>query len=117
MATVAGARFVYNVAVEGYLRSSPILEPALSATIKEKEALAKSIAPIDTGAFQGSITGEVVYEGGLIRGRLSSDIAYAPYLEYGTSDTPTFATLRRALGMRGAGGSATLAGQRRRLGL
>lgn len=52
---------------------------------------AKSLAPVDTGAFQDSITLDkglepVVY----------SDIRYAGYLEFGTSDTPTFAVFRRA---------------------
>lgn len=51
-----------------------------------------SIAPVLTGAYQSSIykstDGDDVIVG--------SDIRYAVYLEFGTSDTPVFATLRRA---------------------
>ena len=93
----ARVRFVYNPAIEAYIRTSPLLEPQLAETLRQKEALAKSIAPVNTGAFAASIKGEVLYEGGTIRGRLSADVRYAIYLEFGTSDTPTFATLRTAM--------------------
>ena len=53
---------------------------------------AVSIAPVETGAYQASLykttDGDDVVVG--------SDIRYARYLEFGTSDTPVFATLRRA---------------------
>ena len=61
------------------------------ATPKVEQA-AKSIAPVRSGAFRDSITSEI---SGL-RGVVYSDIRYARYLEFGTSDTPTFATFRRA---------------------
>jgi len=56
------------------------------------EEAARAIAPVRTGAFQDSIQSEVIGT----HGRVWSDIRYAAYLEFGTSDTPTFATLRRA---------------------
>lgn len=63
----------------------------LYATPRIAEA-ARSIAPVLTGAFKASITHEI--QG--LKGIVYSDIRYARYLEFGTSDTPTFATFRRA---------------------
>lgn len=56
------------------------------------EAAAKSIAPVLTGSYQDSIQTRVAGLDGIV----FSDIEYAPFLEFGTSDTPTFATLRQA---------------------
>ena len=53
---------------------------------------AKATAPVLTGAYRDSLATRVVGLDGIVY----SDIEYAPYLEFGTSDTPTFATLRRA---------------------
>jgi hypothetical protein len=54
---------------------------------------AKSIAPVDTGTYRDSIRG--TFDG--VHGQVGSDLRYAVYLEFGTSDTPIFATLRRAV--------------------
>ncbi len=70
----------------------------LAGTIGVKEWLelaleeARSIAPVDTGAYRNSLG--TSQQGP--RGQLEADIRYAIYLEFGTSDTPIFATLRRA---------------------
>jgi hypothetical protein len=92
-------RFVYNPECEVIMRYTPLLEPGLDEIIQSKLELAKAIAPVDTGAYRDSIEADVDFggPGGEIRGVMFSDIRYAPYLEFGTSDTPTFATLRRAL--------------------
>jgi hypothetical protein len=50
-----------------------------------------ALAPVDTGAYQASLAIE-----GDLDPSVYSDIRYATYLEFGTSDTPVFATLRRA---------------------
>ena len=63
----------------------------LFATPRVAEA-ARSIAPVLTGAFRDSIVHEI--HG--LKGIVYSDIRYAKYLEFGTSDTPTFAVFRRA---------------------
>lgn len=64
---------------------------------QELENEAKSIAPVSTGAFQDSLTGEVRMGDDGWEAVLTTDSPYWPYLEFGTSDTPIFATLRRAL--------------------
>jgi len=56
------------------------------------EAEAKATAPVLTGAYRNSLTTRVAGIDGIVY----SDLDYAPFLEFGTSDTPTFATLRRA---------------------
>ena len=96
---VGAMRFVHNPECELTLRYTPMLEPDLKSIIDEKVQIAKAIAPVDTGAFLDSIEGNVDFggPGGEIRGLMWSDIRYAPYLEFGTFDTPTFATFRRAL--------------------
>ena len=64
----------------------------VAVLLPEMEQAARALAPVDTGAYQASI--QTQQEG--VTGQLYSDIEYAQYLEFGTSDTPTFATLRRA---------------------
>ena len=54
--------------------------------------IARDTAPVLTGTYRESIKQRVLG----LEGVVFSDIRYAPYLEFGTSDTPTFATLRRA---------------------
>jgi Bacteriophage protein of unknown function (DUF646). len=53
---------------------------------------AEGLAPVATGAYKESLAAS--QDG--IDGTVYSDIRYAPYLEFGTSDTPVFATLRQA---------------------
>lgn len=64
---------------------------------QELENEAKAIAPVATGAFQDSLRGGVELGDDGWKAVLSTDSPYWPYLEFGTSDTPIFATLRRAL--------------------
>jgi len=86
-----GVTYVPNVAViDAVAAAAGALGVGLAADEMVEEA--KSIAPVDTGAFQASIHAEV--DG--LTAAVGSDIEYAVYLEFGTSDTPTFATLRRA---------------------
>jgi hypothetical protein len=90
--------FVFNPAVIPYLAAGGAgVKDDLEDRGKEVEARAKSLSPVDTVAFRDSITSDTVVENAIVRARVSSDVPYAVYLEFGTSDTPTFATLRRAL--------------------
>jgi len=83
-----------------YVPNLPVIEAAgdfyahlaLEELMPRMEAEARNIAPVDTGAYQASIETEI--QG--TTATLSSSIRYARYLEFGTSDTPTFATLRQA---------------------
>lgn len=57
---------------------------------------AKSIAPRDTGRYRDSIESHVELGAGWTA-IVSAHVPYARYVEFGTVDTPTFATLRKAL--------------------
>lgn len=61
--------------------------------------VAKGLAPVDEGEYRDSIEGHAEIENGFGTGIVSAagdPPEQAIYLEFGTSDTPTFATLRRA---------------------
>lgn len=63
---------------------------------------AQSIAPFLTGDYMRSIKPEVGYDGdGFIMARVNAWDYKAIWLEFGTEDTPTFATLRRGTDMTG----------------
>lgn len=92
-------RFVPNPALPKLLQANPILLPLLK--IKADLALrrARAIAPVDTGTFRDSLQVAVGVDDGVARARLFSDDDEEKViaLEFGTSRTPTFATLRRAI--------------------
>jgi hypothetical protein len=73
-----------------------LVKKAVDIVTKEIEQVAKATAPVDTGAFRNSIKSEVEFDGIIPKGTVYADIRYAVYLEYGTTDTPTFATLQKA---------------------
>lgn len=50
-------------------------------TVSDLEAAAKSNAPVDTGALQNSITGEMT---GALSGQVRATAEYAAYVELGT---------------------------------
>jgi hypothetical protein len=94
-------RFVPNPAGIKALAAAPPMVATMGAKAQEIEERAKSLAPVETGRYRDSIRAEADIEGGTAVGRVSSDVPYAVYIEYGTSDTPVFAPLRRALGSTG----------------
>ena len=63
---------------------------------REAAQYARERAPVATGAYRDSIEADVVEEDDGWKGRVVADVPYAVYLEFGSSDTPAFATLRRA---------------------
>jgi hypothetical protein len=83
-----------------YIPNIPVIEAVaesvgtLAVNIVTDQVLgaAKALAPVATGAYRASLQSD---KNGL-NAAVFSDIRYAMYLEFGTSDTPTFATLRRA---------------------
>lgn len=58
--------------------------------------IAKAQAPVRTGTYRDSISGTVAKAEGGWRGYVTASVYYAIFVEFGTEDTPTFATLRRA---------------------
>lgn len=58
-------------------------------------AAANNIVPVDTGALQESGHVELDIRGPHLIAHVTYSTPYAVYVEFGTSDTPTFAMLRR----------------------
>jgi HK97 gp10 family phage protein len=55
---------------------------------EEVASVARQLSPVDTGTLQASITADA--------DRVYTDVAYAPFVEYGTSDTPAQPFMRPA---------------------
>lgn len=88
--------FVPNPLFERELLASTVLDPPLADTADEIATKARGIAPVDTGTYRDSIQVITGHDGGEPSAAVYSDVEYAPFLEFGTSDTPTFAVFRRA---------------------
>lgn len=85
--------FIPNPGFVPALLAGGEMEAALVTVAKPKLERAQGIAPVDTGEFRASLHLEVA----LGEVAIVTDDPKWIYLEYGTSDTPTFATLRQAL--------------------
>jgi len=57
---------------------------------------AKQRAPVDTGRLRASITAELVEQGKTPKALVSSNVEYAPYVEFGTENRPAQPFLRPA---------------------
>ena len=66
---------------------------------REMEQEAQAIAPVSTGAYRESLRGVAEMGRDGWEAKLTTDSPYWPFLEFGTSDTPMFATLRTTLSM------------------
>lgn len=88
-------RFRYNPAATAELARTLEMVETLRARAEDAAEESRAIAPVDTGEYRDSITAEAGIEGGFARGRVNAGKFTAGWLEFGTSDTPTFAPLRR----------------------
>ena len=57
---------------------------ALGKTVKDIEAAAKTLAPVDTGFLRSSISSDVTVQGSTIRGEVGPTANYGAYVESGT---------------------------------
>jgi hypothetical protein len=94
-------KFRYNPAATAQLASTVAMVATLRAAAEESAESSKAIAPVDTGEYRDSIWAEAGIVRGFAVGRVIAGKFTAGWLEFGTSDTPTFAPLRR--GAEGAG--------------
>lgn len=93
--------FVPNPLGIASITKQPAMGQAMAEVAEDKVPVAKALAPVRTGAYADSIHVEQTIEGGDMAAMLVADVDYAVFVEFGTSDTPTFAPLRRALEMGG----------------
>lgn len=63
---------------------SPAVEASVEAACDLIMTSAKLYCPVDTGNLQDSIKVEVVNTGSTVKGSVSTDVSYAPYVEFGT---------------------------------
>jgi hypothetical protein len=91
------SRFVLNPAGLAELAVSPQLVEPIEKIASEIELKAKGFAPVRTGAYRASISSEVSILGDRIVGKVTADVPYAGFIEFGTEDTPVFQPLRKAL--------------------
>jgi len=95
--------FVPNPAFEAELLRSPEMVHALGTIAEKKAEKARATAPVGSGddphpgQFRDSIGWDAGYEDGVAIGRVFSDDPDFIYIEFGTEDTPRFATLRNCL--------------------
>lgn len=57
--------------------------------------IARQIAPVATGEYRDSITAAIELTSDGWKGHVIANAPHAMFVEFGTEDTPTFATLRR----------------------
>lgn len=89
---------IYNVIPE-----TPHVSIWVSHKAEVIAARAKAIAPVRTGTYRDSIRAMEAEGGNPGEWVVVSTDPKSVYLEYGTNDTPTFATLRRAAQGEGLG--------------
>lgn len=100
----AGGRFARATAyyipnrpyIYGVIPELPIVQIQVSHKADKIAERAKSIAPVRTGFYRDSIVAVEAEGGKPGEWVVVANDPKAAYLEYGTSDTPTFATLRTA---------------------
>lgn len=88
--------FIPNPLIGVEIEASGMLLLPLDSTAETIADRARNLAPVDTGTYRNSIQADSGMENGKSVGQVSSDVPYAAFIEFGTSDTPTFAVLRRA---------------------
>ena len=90
-------KFVPNPAGIEALAATAAMEEAMREKAENVLKVAQGIAPVETGAYRDSLHVESGIDGGKAHATVGDDVRYGAYVEFGTSDTPAHATLRRAL--------------------
>lgn len=96
-------RFKYNPAATAQLARTAAMVETLREKAEDSAEQSRAIAPVDTGEYRDSITATAGISKGFAIGRVNAGKFTAGWLEFGTSDTPVFAPLRRgaeAAGLR-----------------
>jgi len=84
-------KYIPNPTATAQIEVSPEMQAALMVAAERGAENARAIAPVETGALRDSIHAESAPG----RAFVIADVPYAVFVEFGTSDTPMFAMLRR----------------------
>lgn len=95
------AKFIPNPQCIPMIKRSKDLQDSLGSAANKIADTAKSIAPVRTGAYRDSIEGIDGLEKSEVLGRVIAKDFKAHWIEFGTTDTPTFAVLRKAAELNG----------------
>lgn len=90
----ASFRFIPNPTLEAQLRVDPQVGAAMLGVGEVALENVQAATPTDTGTLRASFEASL---GGGNEVEVSTDVPYWVYVEFGTSDTPTFAMMRRGL--------------------
>lgn len=90
-------RFVPNPAFTLQVAREPLMAAFLEEEAQVVKAGAESVSPVDTGLYKSSFDTEIATEHGGFVARVTNSAPYWLYIEFGTSDTPTFQPLRKGL--------------------
>lgn len=85
--------------LESIIAQNVVLRARIALLANQILALAKQLVPVRSGSLQESGRVEFGLDGDIVTAKVifgGGDVDYAVYVEFGTSDTPTFAFLRRA---------------------
>lgn len=94
-------KFVPNPRARALLAQTPQMVAYLKMLADAGAEEARAIAPVMTGSYRDSITGEAGVEGSTAKGRINAADFKALWIEFGTRMWPAHATLRR--GAEGSG--------------
>lgn len=82
---------------ERALATSTVMRRFLDSAADATADAVRGVAPVRYGDYKASIVHDVVRDRGGFVGRVGSTDFKWHWIEFGTSDTPTFAPLRRGL--------------------
>lgn len=89
------SRFVPNPGFLAEFSRSKQLLDVLKGKADEAADNARAVAPVQFGDYQDGIEAVSGIEGGMAVGRVNANHFTSHWIEAGTSDTPTFAPLRK----------------------
>lgn len=92
-------KYVPNKAGEKIIARSPRMLVMLKGRASAGAAVAKQIAPRQTGAYADGIVAEAGIDDGMAKGRINAKDFKSNWIEFGTGapgPTPAYAVLRRA---------------------
>lgn len=97
------AKLILVPAVDHIVAALPVVTAVVRTDAEAIAEAARGLAPVRTGRYRGSITAALEPSSEGARGRVSASVPYAPFIEFGTTDTPAFAPIShaaRGLGLR-----------------
>ncbi len=97
MAATGSSTFIPTPGLDTILAHSAQMAKSMQQVGENIASVAKVKVPKDTHATENSIEGGAAQQGTGWVAYASAGTPYAPYIEYGTEDTPTVPFMRQAL--------------------